>query len=614
MKKILFTFFCAIVTTLAIAQDKEINHYGDAEQYRRSSLALILITHKSERYAREIEAQFQQITPPERYNSHDVSVKVISATSKNMSAKKIAKELEKREVAKQLVSRWFNRDSYTGRCNMNLIQERGLYNASKEDNDVAQMTQRKDAMLKDAGEELIQNTFVLVCDLKYHDKQKSSRVGAAFLQVGAAMLGAYAQQTNDAQKAQMFQDFSELGNLTSQAVADIAGFTINIEAHLFRLDWNRDLSDKMYSSYWVDANTPTSEAAQHREAFDSDRKSFTLSYIGNYRSSAGRTVSASTSDLNAVVRDVCNNAVNKSVNNLAKMYTVFKPKAPFYCGDDGCYYAYIGTKEGVTSKSKYEVIEPKLDKKGKISYDRKAVLRTQYKNIWKNQGTYITQNGAEESNGTAFYHDKGSRNICDRGYLMREMGKTKYQYKKIRFYVDAVAGYSHFTSKEKDEAIENGKNANFKKWQNEVSIDGEKHIYGGANAGLIWNCHCNFAWDIVGLHFGKGGDFLYTTASTGFIIRTNPMGKKGRGSFFLWPQVGYGMYKVKMDLKGYYGNYYSFASDTNLYKYYTSFYERLSYKSHFDWNVQLGVNITERLFLAFTYGTHRADAGLGFLF
>ena len=115
----------------------ENTNYGETEKYRRSSLALILITHKNEQYAREIESQFYQIVPPERYNSHNISVRALSATSKNMSAKKIVKALEQQQVAKQLVSRWFNRDPNTGACNMDLIQERGLYNASKEDNDLA---------------------------------------------------------------------------------------------------------------------------------------------------------------------------------------------------------------------------------------------------------------------------------------------------------------------------------------------------------------------------------------------------------------------------------------------------------------------------------------------
>ena len=34
---------------------EENSKYGEAEKYRRSSLALILITHSSEKYAREIE-------------------------------------------------------------------------------------------------------------------------------------------------------------------------------------------------------------------------------------------------------------------------------------------------------------------------------------------------------------------------------------------------------------------------------------------------------------------------------------------------------------------------------------------------------------------------------
>ncbi len=198
-----------------------------------------------------------------------------------------------------------------------------------------------------------------------------------------------------------------------------------------------------------------------------------------------------------------------------------------------------------------------------------------------------------------------------------EMGKVKYQYKRHRIYLEAVAGVSHFTSKNKDEAIESGKNAainKYKSYYRDVKVTGGDNVYGGINAGWIWNCHTNFAWDVVGLHFGMGDDFLFTSASTGFIFRTNPLGRKGRGALFLWPQVGYGLYKAKMELKAIQTTSYSHASDGNLYQYYSPIYERLTYKSHFDWNVRFGATLTERLYFAITCGVHRADAGLGFQF
>lgn len=609
MKKFLLTTLLCFTASLLMAQNTEEdndeekveNQYEEAEKYRRSSLALILITHKSERYAKEIEAQFQQIVPPERYNSHDISVKVISTKSKNLSAKKIAKELERQEVAKKLVSRWFNRDPYSGVCNMSLIQERGLYNASKEDNDLAQMSQRKDALLKDAGEELIQNTFVLVCDLKYRDKQKASRVGAGFLQFGALMLSAYAQNTNNASNAQMFQSLSDIANVSSQAVADIAGFSMNVQAHLFRLDWNRKVSETMYSKYWVDENTPDATASLNRQAFDNDSKSFTLSYIGEYKSHAGRTVSASTSDLNMVVRDVCTNAINKSVDNLAKQYTVFKPKVPFYCGEDGRVYAYIGTKEGVTSKSKYEVIEPRFDKKGQLTYKQKAVLSTKFNDIWKNSGTYITDENVNIT-GTAFRRTKGDRDICDKGYLMREMGKSAaQQYKRHRFYMDFFVGGLDYSS-------DRGSCS--------------PTIY-GFNMGWIWNFHKNIAWDVAGLNLGGGGKshaasdyrekYVLATVTTGIIFRTNSWGKKKRFSLYLWPSIGGGLNKMGMVDSYQYSVRHGSYKTGYWYTYHTG-YKETEDKIHFDWNIRLGMNITKRLYIGYNYGVYRNTFCIGYQF
>ena len=290
-----FLISCLFACTVAMAQEGR--KYGEAEQYRRSSLSLILISHGGKKYAQQIEQQFYQIVPPERYNEHRISVRVIPASGK-MSSKKIDALLRKKGVAKELVNTWFNRSYSTGVCNMNLIQERGLYNASKEDNDIAQMTQRKDAMLKDAGEELIQNTFVLVCDLTYHDKQKRNRVFSYMAQFGMYAMGAvadtYAQKQGNSSWSDIGQNARDIGDLSQTAIEDIAGFEVDVHSYLYRLDWDKDLSEKMYSSYWVDSSTPSTEAEQHRQAFDNDQKSFTLSYIGDYRSRAGRRASAST--------------------------------------------------------------------------------------------------------------------------------------------------------------------------------------------------------------------------------------------------------------------------------------------------------------------------------
>ena len=98
----------------------------------------------------------------------------------------VSKFLEFNMIGSRLVAKWFNRDFYTGQCDMELVKQRGLYNASEFDKELAARSTRGLAMLEDAGEELIGNTFVLVNEIKYIDKsERSKNWGTALALVGS---------------------------------------------------------------------------------------------------------------------------------------------------------------------------------------------------------------------------------------------------------------------------------------------------------------------------------------------------------------------------------------------------------------------------------------------
>jgi hypothetical protein len=72
---------------------------------------------------------------------------------------------------------------------MDLIHERGGYGASYSDYQRSQNTVRGTAMLRDEGIELLQSTFVLVCDMDYIDQSKGSSVFAGLLAVASVAAG-----------------------------------------------------------------------------------------------------------------------------------------------------------------------------------------------------------------------------------------------------------------------------------------------------------------------------------------------------------------------------------------------------------------------------------------
>ena len=119
--KVLAIALLTLMITGVKAQEQEMD-------YRRSSIYSILVNHNEQQFASEIKEAFLQIPVPDKYNDHNLSVKVLTMDSKLAGASRdeenpyITLFLMNNQVASRLVARWFNRDCFTGECNMELIR------------------------------------------------------------------------------------------------------------------------------------------------------------------------------------------------------------------------------------------------------------------------------------------------------------------------------------------------------------------------------------------------------------------------------------------------------------------------------------------------------------
>ncbi len=182
--------FAAAVNTVNTAERREKIKKMDAAvagklKYRRSSLyTMMLDDNRRERY-RVIKDAFGNAVLSEKFNDHNIGPYLIPAhgmSGEKDQTKLIEQYLNNKGVARDLVAKWFNRDA-NGNFNMDLIAERGQYNASEIDVKVAQSSVRGKAMLADAGRELIGNTFVIVYDYKYTNKEEQAKKRGGFLDV-----------------------------------------------------------------------------------------------------------------------------------------------------------------------------------------------------------------------------------------------------------------------------------------------------------------------------------------------------------------------------------------------------------------------------------------------
>ena len=401
-----------ILLSLALALSVTSNAQAPESNYRRSSIYSLLVNHTEQKFANEIREAFMQIPVPDKFNDHNLSVKVLNMDKKLAGANKerenpvITQFLDDNRVASRLVGRWFNRDYFTGQCDMELVKERGLYNATEFDKQLAARSARGMAMLQDAGEELIGNTFVIVNDIRYVDKEQRSKTIGGILRVAGGLAGAFAGV-----------NVSNLVDNVSDMVESVKGFKVKINTFLYRLDWNEEQATLFYQEQY--AAQPDAKKCAN---FDKARDSYHLTYVGKVESSGGNTsfLGINENEPLVMVRKACQRAIDENVVDLQREYEEFRTKSPLVSVEP--LTAYVGMKEGVTAKSRFEVLELVELENGKHKYNRVGVIEPINNLIWDNRFMAVEEGAAGATLGYTTFR-KVSGGEFSKGMLIREMTK-----------------------------------------------------------------------------------------------------------------------------------------------------------------------------------------------
>ena len=395
-----------LVVSIAIsvqAQETDAN-------YRRSSIYSVLVNHTDQQFASEIKEAFLQIPVPDKFNDHNLSVKVLNLDKKLSGASSekenplITEFLNNNKVASRLVGRWFNRDFFTGQCNMELVKERGLYNATEFDKQLASRSARGMAMLQDAGEDLIGNTFVLVNDIRYVDKNKGAKTVGSILKVFGSIAAAYTGTNID-----------DLTDNIGDMVETIKGFKVKINTFLYKLEWSDDIATQFYQDQYGVVPDPTKKAN-----FDAARGNYKLKYVGKVESSGGTTSFLGINEDQPVVmvRKACQRAIDENVVDLQRNYEEFRTKSPLVSVEP--ITAFVGMKEGVTAKSKFEVLEVVELENGKHKYNRVGVIQPIENLIWDNRFMAVEEGAQGATLGFTTFRKVSGKDFS-KGMLIREM-------------------------------------------------------------------------------------------------------------------------------------------------------------------------------------------------
>lgn len=388
------------------------------DHYRRSSICLILMVHSDKPYAEDMVRVFQNFPMPVRYNEHNIDLRVVEVTGKQ-KREDIERILRRNNVGREVVGRWFNRHA-DGSMNMDLVHERGGYGAFHDDYLRTVNTVRGTASLRDEGIELLESTFVLVCDMEYMEQNKGFKIGAALSAIGsvamgvmsayseyesanAASKGDYSKAAQSHANAQAWGAGSQLAATGAAMLNDLSKFKVKISSYLYKLNWDEARTATVFNNYWVDESTPAAEAARRRTSFEN--ANFGLEYIGEYSKASSKTKLVSCTDVDRVVLDVCGRSVEETVTALANKFIVFRPRTPFYC-ENGQIYSLIGTKEDVAPDKKYEIVKRTKGKDGKVEYKRVGTVKAG--TPWRNTDISFDRYFDHTAKGTVFTLTKGN--------------------------------------------------------------------------------------------------------------------------------------------------------------------------------------------------------------
>ena len=375
------------------------------QTYRRNSLATMLVFHPEDEFGREIYKAFDSLPIPDKYDDHSIpGYRFIDNSTVNGVQKKESgyykatyghalsdKELKanaqytedllnRSKMAKQMVAKWFGFEGTSvedATFNTELIQTRGQYNATDVDVNLALQTTRGLATLSDAGEELIDQTFVLVNDVTYVTSEQRAQTAKITMGVLGGLLDAFTGGRGG-------RDLAEAG----AAIADsFTGFKVKTHSYLYQLVWNDSIAAIFYQQHYTAVPNP-----EKVQAFLDDTTTYRLKYVAHKYEYDEKAVLKGEYTRTELVRTICARSMDKNIVELAKQYEDFKVKTPVYqvlYDDKGRiqgYAAKIGMKEGITDTSKFQVVQRIIDPvTNKTTYKYIATVKPVKGAVWDNR-------------------------------------------------------------------------------------------------------------------------------------------------------------------------------------------------------------------------------------
>jgi hypothetical protein len=352
--------------------------------YDRSSITFLALDFVGTNHAAELRNKVEGLKFTEKYYNNNLSSLTLVAPHQRADktvnvpeALRVA--LEKNRIPNEIIAKWYAQKA-DGSMSLDLIHERGMFNATDAAFLLAQSTKRGDALLKDYGDRLINRSYILVVD------------------------------------------FADLKTFEEAGQPAYRGWQSNAVGYLFKIDYTEEIRNQLYDN-WINEDDPASVKIEKKQKMDAltipvrfvTSTALTLSESQAKDRSAASVALLPNKSSEQLLMDLVQKGYDENLYALEKQVEDFKVKTTI--NQVRPLRAKIGKKEGIKTDYRFFAYENVYNEKTNASVQKfRGVIRATSKIADNN--TVSTGN----SGTTVFYQTAGRR--LQTGYLLHQRNES----------------------------------------------------------------------------------------------------------------------------------------------------------------------------------------------
>lgn len=344
--------------------------------YSKNALTIIILDNNGT-FISEVKNASSSIILPEKYDVNKIELQFLSAASTPYA---IQQKIDEQKIANQIIAKCYGRDEKTGQFDIELIAKRGIYKGNAEEMIKAAASKAALAKTKNAGTQLISNSYIQIIDLR-----------------NIISMEAFYNSEDENRQA-----IASANNKTFKPVErNKNGWKGEMVSYLFRI--NPSAIDTLYEKLWIFEDDNATLKAEKRAAFNKTafETSFVLAVDGFIEASqynvgeklAPETQLSKEELFSKLVKTSAANALNEIENQFDPFKIVSSVSSTHPIS------AKIGKKDGLYVDQSFFVIEKVENDKGDIVSKHHSVIRA----------CKVTDNGEDENSSSKFYQTSGSK-------------------------------------------------------------------------------------------------------------------------------------------------------------------------------------------------------------